>query len=313
MDKKALRYLRIDKEIQSLKLPLQSRAYAQLEHDLCSKGCLDPLIAWNDNLLDGYNRYEICIRHQIPFSVMDLQFPSRDAAIAWVCKDQLQRSDLPLEARRFLIGLQCESEKAVGVPMRSYTDAAFETGIAETEKTRGNNMLIAQLIARENDIVYASVMRNVLYARALIKIRRHSSFLFTAILSARLHITHDDVQELSNMSADQINQASQILKTAPGRAYSYRKLRSELTASASKAARSNSMSVSSIKDMPAYDPDAEITGLTLTIPSWTSSLSRISTKSNLKVATDSACANLEDALLDLQGQIFDMLSAIRRN
>lgn len=37
-----------------------------------------------------------------------------------------------------------------------------------------------------------------------------------------------------------------------------------------------------IKTMPAYDPDAEVAGLTLTIPSWMSSIDRTKSMAHLE-------------------------------
>ena len=61
-----------------------------------------------------------------------------------------------------------------------------------------------------------------------------------------------------------------------------------------------------IKNMPDFDPDAEITGLTLTIPSWASSISR--TQSNISLK---ARMNLEHALFNLQATIEELLRAIK--
>ena len=63
-------------------------------------------------------------------------------------------------------------------------------------------------------------------------------------------------------------------------------------------------------DMPEYDPDAEVIGLTLTIPSWSSSIDRIG-RSDLDNVSASARARLFNALTDLQNTIVSMISAIK--
>ena len=68
-----------------------------------------------------------------------------------------------------------------------------------------------------------------------------------------------------------------------------------------------------VKDMPQFDPDAEITGLTLTIPSWGSSIERIRTKTDLSIVSAAARARLTDALKDLLKKIDDMLDAIKED
>ena len=67
----------------------------------------------------------------------------------------------------------------------------------------------------------------------------------------------------------------------------------------------------SVKDMPAFDPDAEITGLTLTIPSWASSIDRTRSKADLSIVSDKARDRLAEALTELQGKVSDMLTALK--
>lgn len=66
----------------------------------------------------------------------------------------------------------------------------------------------------------------------------------------------------------------------------------------------------SVKDMPTFDPDAEVTGLTLTIPSWSGSIDRIIGGTDLSNVSAEAKARLTSALLGLKGKISEMLMAI---
>ena len=65
-----------------------------------------------------------------------------------------------------------------------------------------------------------------------------------------------------------------------------------------------------IKSMPVYDPDAEVAGLTLTIPSWMSSIDRTKTMARLEAISPAARQNLRTALHELIEKIQEMLSAI---
>lgn len=154
-------------------------------------------------------------------------------------------------------------------------------------------------------------MRNVLFANALLSLRDKAPLLFSAIFSGKLATTHNDALTLSQMSAEELWRTYQFFQTTRSRNLSYRRLRKVLSTAPQNPPQITQ--VSSIKDMPAYDPDAEITGLTLTIPSWTSSLARVCKTANLNIVSASARRKLEDTLIDMQNQIFEMLSAIRRN
>lgn len=101
-----LRRLKIDPEFKQLIRPLRRREFAQLEANLLADGCREPLVVWNDFIIDGHNRYEICMRHSIPFDTKEMEFECREAAIAWICANQLGRRNITEETRKYLIGMQ---------------------------------------------------------------------------------------------------------------------------------------------------------------------------------------------------------------
>ena len=51
MDEKTIRPLKIEPKFKNLIRPLQRKEYLQLEQNILSDGCRDPIIAWN-----GVNR-----------------------------------------------------------------------------------------------------------------------------------------------------------------------------------------------------------------------------------------------------------------
>ena len=90
----------------------------------------------------------------------------------------------------------------------------------------------------------------------------------------------------------------------------YNRSRQEIQSAMQQAGVAENTPIPSVKDMPVFDPDAEITGLTLTIPSWTSSIERTKTKSDLSIVSNNARTKLTSALQDLQAKIQEMLVAI---
>jgi len=66
----------------------------------------------------------------------------------------------------------------------------------------------------------------------------------------------------------------------------------------------------SVKDMPVFDPDAAVIGLTLTIPSWAGSMDRVVNTTNLNVVSAGAKKRLASALFDLQNKTAETLEAI---
>jgi hypothetical protein len=64
--------------------------------------------------------------------------------------------------------------------------------------------------------------------------------------------------------------------------------------------------------MPKYDPDAEISGLIFTIPSWVSSINRTRTTANFNAISKNVKCKLGKELSELSEAIENMINEIRR-
>lgn len=99
--------LKIDPEFKNLIPPLTAEEYAGLEESILQEGCRDALIVWGDTLIDGHNRFEICTRHNIPYEITEMFFPSRDDVKLWMLKNQLSRRNLS-DMQRVAMVRKCE-------------------------------------------------------------------------------------------------------------------------------------------------------------------------------------------------------------
>ena len=86
----------IDDEFKCLIRPLTETELQKLEDSLLAEGCRDPLAVWKgeDILLDGYNRLEICEKHDIDYYIAEIDLPDREHARLWILENQLCRRNL---------------------------------------------------------------------------------------------------------------------------------------------------------------------------------------------------------------------------
>ena len=94
MTEKKVYDLTVDPEFRDLIPPLNEEELKLLEESLVADGCESPLIVWNGVIVDGHNRYAICRKHEIPFSIQEKDFSSRDEAMLWMLRNQLGRRNL---------------------------------------------------------------------------------------------------------------------------------------------------------------------------------------------------------------------------
>lgn len=159
MDEKTVSPLKIEPKFKNLIRPLQRKEYLQLEQNILSDGCRDPIITWNGVIVDGHNRYEICMRHQIPFAVLEMDFSCEAEAIAWICANQLGRRNISEETRKYLIGKQFEAEKLAGAvknPNGNNQYSTFDEAVViapqERDEETHSRSKTAERIAKDNHI-----------------------------------------------------------------------------------------------------------------------------------------------------------------
>ena len=166
-------------------------------------------------------------------------------------------------------------------------------------------------IARENNIARSTVEKYAVYAKALDELKTKDPDIAAKILSGQYKVAHKNVVALSKLTPAEIKKVERAIKKMQEPFIQFNKFRTVL--STAPASTSEDDAISSVKDMPAFDPDADITGLTLTIPSWTSSINRVLTKTDLSIVSDTARNSLANELHSLLKNIDKMLSAIEED
>lgn len=308
--------LKINENFKRLSPPLLPEEMQQLEQDLILNGCCEPLCVWNITIIDGHNRYEICTRLQIPFTIRRIYFKNHLEAAVWVCANQLGRRNIAHEMRKYLIGKRYEMEKILGAHnaagtnqykkresrLKILAEPAFDKTACRTSERLGD----------EYRISYATVEKYSVYAHALDTLSKVVPEFVQKVLSGQAKISQENIIELSQLppqdvlhlgkyiSGDAINLVgySGIRKILPKRQDSPRQPTPVIHAG-------------SVKDMPAYDPDAVISSLALTIPSWVSSINRTHSAANFYEASTNTRCKLEKELLELKETIENMLIAIK--
>lgn len=89
----------IDNEFKNLIHPLTDEEFKQLEANIIKDGCREPLVIWGGYIVDGHNRYQICVENNIEFQTVEKDFPDKKEAIEWIILNQFGRRNLSLFQR----------------------------------------------------------------------------------------------------------------------------------------------------------------------------------------------------------------------
>ncbi|HBT77867.1 MAG TPA: hypothetical protein DEB39_13305 [Planctomycetaceae bacterium] len=127
----------INEELKNLLPPLSAEEFSILEKNILKDGCLSPLVEWNGILIDGHHRYDICTRHQIPFSVKSVVLESLEDAKLWAWQHQEgQRNLTPFHRAELALRFKdVIAAKARERQIRKPADSVPPT-LAEQKETR---------------------------------------------------------------------------------------------------------------------------------------------------------------------------------
>ena len=135
MTEKKLWTLTVDEEFKALIPPLSEEEHRMLEESLIANGCEMPILVWNDTIVDGHNRYDICREHGVPFAKEEKQFQSRSEVKLWMLRNQLgrrnlnsfQRSEMALKLKDTVAELS-EKRMRAGVKVEADPGEMFPQG-----------------------------------------------------------------------------------------------------------------------------------------------------------------------------------------
>lgn len=82
-------------EMEQLLPPLSGEQFSSLESDILENGCYAPIIVNEDiTVIDGHNRFRICEKHNLPFTMLVFSFADLLEAKQWAVDTQKGRRNL---------------------------------------------------------------------------------------------------------------------------------------------------------------------------------------------------------------------------
>lgn len=308
--------IQIDPEFQKLVPPLTAEEFKQLEKNILQDGCRDPISVWNNLILDGHNRFEICRKHGLSYQTRTIVLHDRDEAIAWICSNQMGRRNLTEEQRHYLIGKRYEAEKRIGAPnpegINRFTARLVAPRIGEQLASgHPTKKMTATKIANEYHIGATSVEQYQRFARAMDRIGEVDHDFVKLVLNNMVKLSIVNAVKLSRLSNEEIIAVTS--KVRPNMPFHLDEdeivalLRSAQQTIHTDHPAEHIVPVT-VKTMPKYDPDAEASSLALTIPSWRSSIQRVQAKSDLMEISMKARTTLKNELVSLRSAIDGILN-----
>ena len=198
----------IDEEFMRLMPPLNDNEFCSLENDILVHGCMNPLVLWDNILIDGHNRYQIVKKHNLPFNTISLEFNSRDEAISWMITIQIFRRNLTPMQLTYYRGLQYNIEKKIQGGDRRSQDISKGQNVPLIENT-------AERLSEQYKVTSRTIRRDGQIAEVLVAIGKESQEAKNSILTGDTKINRKQLREMVSASEEEIvNTAKEIASGA---------------------------------------------------------------------------------------------------
>lgn len=289
--KTKLPILKIEPDFQSLKPPLSSEAYEELEQNIGCNGCREPIKVWGDFIIDGHNRYKICHKYEIEFKTEKIQLKSKEDAISWICTALLHNHKLPENYQHYLIGRKYLAERTVSIMNITGTNQYT----IDSSGRKPHSGITAAKIGSEFHISHSTVSKYLQYSKAMDRLKAEYTDFGRKILYEEIKVSQDNIILLAKKQGDEIKRI--IANSAENR---------KVTTSDIEGRTDHIEKVvipvaakATVKDMPAFDTNAYVSSPALTIPSWISSIKRIAANSDIETLSVKVRCDLIKVLNDL--------------
>ena len=232
---------------------------------------------------------------------IDHDFEDINEAGSFVCSVQLHRSDLTNSYRKYLIGKKF-----------SYEEALFHKTNRDIPNAKYR---VAYKIGDTENISGGTVLKYNAYSTAIDTICKNAEELAFHILMEQIKVSHENTIELSRLTPDETRYLSQAVIKQRLKHLTFQDIRHECewkhTNNKSSVSRSEKREIKespqvSIRQMPVYNPDADVNSLCMTIDSWVSSIKRVNQAVDFSTISRKAMINLVRQLTILE-QTVNML------
>ena len=199
----------IDKEFQSLLPALTKETYGTLEADLLENGCRDAIVLWNDILIDGHNRYEICTKHDIPYNTISKEFAAREEVLIWIISTQVGRRNLtPMQLSHYRGILYRADKKLV-----SNTNGKNQYSEVDIQNEYQPKTSTVKRLAEQYNVALSTIQRDVKLADAIDAIGEISTEAKQRILTGEANISKKELEALSSKPTTEINEVAEKIES----------------------------------------------------------------------------------------------------
>jgi len=202
----------LDEEFRALLPALDNETYALVEKNILENGCLFPLVLWDNILIDGFNRYEICTKHDIPFETVSKDFDSRENVLIWIIANQVSRRNLTPLLLSYYRGLHYKADKKI---IKNLGGKNQYSEVKSQNETKAQSLSTASRLAAQYNVSRNTVLRDSQVAEAIDVLGEASPDAKRNVLSGAAGITKKQLKDLLSGTEEDITKIAVKIEAGP--------------------------------------------------------------------------------------------------
>lgn len=193
--------LSIDPEFEELITKPNDAEYSMLKDSIIKEGIREPIIVWNNTIIDGHNRYKIAQELDIPIKCKTIQFENKEEAKEWIINNQLGRRNISKYERcRLVLNMKERiSAKAKDRMLAGKSDPTKKSAEGETRQ------ILAKIAAVSHDTLKkVEILERDAVAEMKEKLRAGEISINSAYKNIKRNkVTHHSDEEVIDTSSEE--------------------------------------------------------------------------------------------------------------
>lgn len=208
--------------------------------------------------------------------------------IHFICTSQLNKNYISEEMRKYLIGRLYDADKVIGARLNYDTKEYHEQMTSASRTISHCKNRTATVIGQLYNICYSTVYKYNVFAKCIDSLYKKHPTITSCILRGDLKVSHALLEKMVSLPEERISFIESQIYSLNREKLTQRQMPDTFSSLAKRGTFAKTETVllpsldvakrdvvkPEIKNLPAYDPDADLKSLTLTIPSWISSINR---------------------------------------
>lgn len=294
-----------DATFKALDIPLRPANRRELERQIKKNTPIDPIPVWHGYVMMNYDLHALCEKYHRFCSVKNMSFARKNEAIAWICREQLKRADLTRQAICWLLyrlykALQETENRKTAKDEFQYKQLS-PSRFSDTMPVRQTeNTTLLKQIGAEYHLTKQTIRNYVRFGQHIDKLEEMFPGTRIRILKGEIEMPIMFTEALMQMPKEEL--AKMIADPRCRRLVPPKDVMVKIRDMREARNRKRIHVETAIKETPAYDPDAELDGLTFTISAWIKAIARTEKGADLKHASGDGKERLRGALSQLKAE-----------